>query len=109
MMRTLAVVALLGDLDRAELAAWIERGWVCPDVAGTDDWEFQEIDVARVRLIRDLRRTMELTEDAVELALSLLDQVYDLRATLRDLSQAIEEQSPEVRAAIAAALPTRQA
>lgn len=107
-MRTLAVVALLGDLDRAELTAWIERGWVCPDVTGTDDWEFHEIDVARARLIRDLRRTMELTEDAVELALSLLDQVYDLRATLSDLRQAIEGQPAEVRAAIAAALPTRR-
>ena len=103
-MRTLAVVGLLGDLDRGELTAWIERGWVCPDAAGSGDWEFHEIDVARVRLIRDLRRTMELPEDAVALVLSLLDQVYDLRATLRGVRQAIAAQPEAVRAAIAAAL-----
>ena len=106
-MRTLAVVGLLGDLDRGELTAWIERGWVCPDAADGGEWEFHEIDVARVRLIRDLRRTMELPEDTVELVLSLLDHVYDLRATLHGVRQAIAAQPEAVRAAIAAALEKR--
>ena len=57
-----------------------------------------------MRLIRDLRRTMDLPEDTVELVLSLLDQVYDLRATLHGVRQAIAAQPEAVRAAIAAAL-----
>jgi hypothetical protein len=50
MMRVTSVVALFPDLPEAELVSWVERGWVRPE--GTEpDWVFQEIDVARVRLI----------------------------------------------------------
>ncbi len=98
-----AVVALIGDLDTVELIGWIERGWVQPDAAG-DVWEFREIDVARVRLIRDLRRGMDVSEDAVPLVLSLLDQVYELRGQLRRMIDALSSQPQEVRAAIVAAM-----
>ncbi len=102
-MRTEAVITLLGDLETIELTSWIERGWVQPDPAG-ESWEFHEIDIARVRLIRDLRRGMELTEDAIPLVLSLMDQVYELRGQLRRMVTAMEGQPPDVRAAIIAAL-----
>ena len=102
-MRTEAVITLLGDLQIVELTSWIQRGWVQPDPAG-DDWEFHEIDIARVRLIRDMRSRMELTDDAIPLVLSLLDQVYDLRGQLRLVLSAIETQPSEVRTAILSAL-----
>jgi chaperone modulatory protein CbpM len=102
-MRLEAVITLLGDVQAVEVTHWIESGWVQPDPAG-DDWEFHEIDIARVRLIRDLRWGMELPEDAISLVLSLLDQVYDLRGQLRQVLSAVEAQSPEIRAAIVAAL-----
>ena len=54
-----AVTALFVDLPAQELTGWIERGWVRPEPAESD-WVFQEIDVARVRLIHDLRRSMEV-------------------------------------------------
>ena len=57
-----------------------------------------------MRLIRDLRRGMELTEDAIPLVLSLMDQVYELRGQLRRMVTAMEGQPPDVRAAIIAAL-----
>ncbi|HVB68478.1 MAG TPA: hypothetical protein VNE67_11540 [Acetobacteraceae bacterium] len=98
-MRSEAVLALLGDLDAGELAAWIERGWVQPET-GEAGWEFLEIDVARVRLIHDLRRHMDVAEDTVPLVLSLLDQVYELRARLRDVLATVDRQSPEIRAAL---------
>jgi chaperone modulatory protein CbpM len=102
-MRIDAVVALIGDLDTIELTGWVERGWVQPDAAG-EVWEFHEIDVARIRLIRDLRRGMDVGEDAIPLVLSLLDQVYELRGQLRRMLDVVGSQPQEVRAAIVAAL-----
>jgi chaperone modulatory protein CbpM len=102
-MRIDAVIALIGDLDTVELTGWVERGWVQPDAAG-EVWEFHEIDVARIRLIHDLRHGMEVGEDAIPLVLSLLDQVYELRGQLRRMLDALGDQPQEVRAAIVAAL-----
>ena len=81
MMRFEMVVAQFPDLAASELADWIARGWVVPGGSTRAEWKFAEIDVARVRLIRDLRLRMELQEDALALVLSLLDQVYGLRGT----------------------------
>jgi chaperone modulatory protein CbpM len=103
MMRFTAVVALFPDLREAELLSWVERGWVRPE--GTEpDWVFQEIDVARVRLIRDFRHTMAVSEETMPLVLSLLDQVYTLRGQMRAIARAVEGQPEPVRAAILAAL-----
>jgi len=102
-MQITAVTALFADLGEAELLAWVERGWVLPESAGTG-WVFHEIDIARVRLIHDLRRQMDIDEDSMSLVLSLLDQVYDLRGRLRAVLRAVEAQPEEVRAAIRAAL-----
>lgn len=81
-MRMELLLAELGDVAPSELTAWVERGWVRPET-GEAGWEFLAIDVARARLIRDLRRRMEVAEDMLPLVLSLLDQVYTLRAQLR--------------------------
>jgi chaperone modulatory protein CbpM len=102
-MQVAAVLALFADLEEAELAGWIARGWVQPEAAGAG-WEFHEIDVARARLIHDLRYGMEVDEEAMPLVLSLLDQVYELRATLRALLRALEAQPAEVRTSMLAAL-----
>jgi len=111
-MRIASVVALFADLPEAELTSWVARGWVQPDASGPDagegggeaGWEFQAIDVARVQLIHDLRRSMEVGEETMPLVLSLLDQVYALRGTLRDVLGALEAQPEVVRAAVLAAL-----
>jgi chaperone modulatory protein CbpM len=106
-MRITAVVALFADLPEAELTTWVARGWVQPDQGAPDAgaWEFHEIDVARVRLIHDLRHSMEIGEETMPLVLSLLDQIYTLRGTMRDLLRALETQPPDVRTSVLAALP----
>lgn len=103
-MRLQALSALFPDVREIEITTWVARGWVAPDRDEGGDWVFAEIDVARVRLIRDLRRDMEIGEDAVPLVLSLLDQIYELRAAVRTLSRAIEAQPGPVRAKVRAAL-----
>jgi chaperone modulatory protein CbpM len=102
-MQITAVTALFADLREAELTVWVERGWVRPE-SGESGWVFQEIDIARVRLIHDLRRTMDVGEDAVPLVLSLLDQVYALRGQLRAVMRAVEAQPEPLRDALRAAL-----
>jgi chaperone modulatory protein CbpM len=103
MMRFTAVVALFPDLREAELQAWVERGWVRPE-GNEPDWVFQEIDVARVRLIHDFRHAMAVSEETMPLVLSLLDQVYTLRGQMRAIARAVEGQPEPVRAAILAAI-----
>jgi chaperone modulatory protein CbpM len=108
MMRLTAVLALFSDLGLAglgepEVIAWIERGWVRPEHSGADP-EFHDIDIARIRLIHDLRTMMRIEDETIPLVLSLLDQVYDLRSGLRAVLRAVEAQPEPVRKAILSAL-----
>jgi chaperone modulatory protein CbpM len=98
-----AVTTLFSDLTQVELVTWVERGWVIPDTAG-DGPEFREIDVARVRLIHDLRRFMDIGEDAMPLVLSLLDQVYELRSRMKSVLHALESQPRDVQTAVLTAM-----
>jgi len=103
MMRFTAVVGLFPGLPETELVGWVERGWVQPE-GQAPDWVFREIDVARVRLIRDFRWEMGVAEETMPLVLSLLDQVYALRGQINAIARAVEGQPPTVREAILAAL-----
>jgi chaperone modulatory protein CbpM len=105
MIRFAAMLQRLPQVPAPELSDWIARGWVEPR-GSTPDWEFTEIDVARVQLIRDLRQ-MAIDDEAVPVVLSLLDQMYDLRQALRAVVQVIGEQPDPVRSALAAALQAR--
>ena len=104
MTRLEAITALFPDLGTVELTSWIERRWVEPEPAGDGGWVFHEIDVARVRLIYDLRRELDVAEETVPLVLSLLDQLYDMRATLKGVMRALEHQPSTVKEALVAAL-----
>ena len=102
-MELAEVAALFSDLTQVELTTWVERGWVIPDAAGSGV-EFREIDVARVRLIHDLRHGMDVGEDAMSLVLSLLDQVYELRSRMKWVLRAVESQPRDVQTAILGAM-----
>jgi chaperone modulatory protein CbpM len=102
-MQIETVTALFPGLEQTELLAWVERGWVRPDGAG-GAFVFTEIDIARVRLVRDLRRELEVPEDMLALVLSLMDQLYASRDALRAVRRAVETQPPPVRSALLDAL-----
>ena len=93
------VVEQLGTLTLSELRLWVREGWVTPE----ENHSFAEIDVARVRLVCQLRHDMNLNEDAVPVVLSLLDQLHGLRSELRNLAQALEDQPEEVRRKVTSA------
>lgn len=90
-------------IERIELESWIAREWVLPE--GTEGgYEFSETDVARVEMICDLRRELEIDEDAMAVVLPLIDQVYALRASLRRVAGAIGTLPEPARAQISDAL-----
>lgn len=83
-------------IERAELERFIAAGWVMPgDAEGAPT--FVEIDVARVRFVSELRGDLGLEDDAIEVVLSLLDQVYTLRHDLRGILSALREEDEAIR------------
>lgn len=94
---------LVAGLSPEELLVWVERGWVAP-LRRDSRFFYREIDVARVRLIVDIRRDLHIDEDAMPMLLSLIDQVYGLRRELRLLAEAVGAQPDDVRRDIAAHL-----
>jgi len=103
-MRIATVVSVIDGIAEPELRDWIARGWVAPEPSPPEDYVFAEIDVARIRLIRDLRRTMGVESETVPLVLDLLDQIYALRRTLRAVRTALDAQPEDVRRRVWAAL-----
>ncbi len=92
-MKIDVVVAQMSGVQRPDLERWILKKWVKPDM-GCGEYEFCEIDVARARLIRDLRDDMEVNEAALPVVLLLLDQLYDLRRRMHDVGEAIDHTVP---------------
>ncbi len=106
MMRLAAVIALVPEVTPEELTDWIARGWLLPQ-GEPPSWQFSEIDVARVRLLRDLRHMLGVEEETLPLVLALLDQVYDLRRSLHAVADAAGALQEADRAALLAALHAR--
>jgi chaperone modulatory protein CbpM len=81
----------------------VARGLLRPR-SEADVWTFEQVDVARVRLLAELVDDIGLDDDTMEAVVGLVDQVHTLRGQLGLLAQAIAEQPPKTREAIAAAL-----
>ena len=97
------VASLFPDTSAVEITTWVERGWVQPEMSDAG-WVFHEIDVARVRLIRELRHDLDLDEDVPPVVLSLMDQVHELRRTLKGVLSVVGRQPAGVQQAILAVL-----
>jgi chaperone modulatory protein CbpM len=87
----------------AEVRNWVEAGWVQP-AGAAEAYQFADADVARVRLIVELKYELRIEDDTLPLVLSLLDQIYGLRRQLTSLAGAVRQQPEEVRRAIAGAI-----
>lgn len=94
-----AVLDLVRGLEEAELRRWIAERWVRPEPA-SEGYLFRDVDVARVRLIVELRHDLAIDEEALPVVLRLLDQVYALRRRLRAVYEVVDAQPQEVREAI---------
>jgi chaperone modulatory protein CbpM len=90
-------------IDQGALEDFIARGWVCP-MRDEADYVFAEIDVARIRLICELHIEMKFEFDAIDLILSLMDQLYESRSRFDRLVKALETQPDSVLSTIIDAL-----
>ena len=93
------VVARVARVNLRELRLWVRQGWLRP-AQGEAGPVFDELDIARIRLLCDLRKEMSLPNDAVPVVLNLIDHLHQTRRELRALTRAIEEQPREVRHAV---------
>jgi chaperone modulatory protein CbpM len=94
-----AVIRTVRGIEPRDLDFWIAERWVRPD-GSEGAWLFREVDVARIHLIVELRRDLAIDDDHLPVVLRLVDQVYALRRRLRSLTDAVEAQPMEARAAI---------
>lgn len=81
------------ELRRDDLQSWIANAWIRPQ-GPPERYQFQDIDIARIRLIVELRGTLEVNDAALPTVLSLLDQLYDMRRRMRRLNQAMADTVP---------------
>lgn len=91
------------QLSGTDVTMWIEEGWIEPRREG-DAFVFDDDDTARIGLIVELRRDLEIDESAMPVVLSLLDQLHAARAALKRITSAIAELPPETRDRLSALL-----
>ncbi|MFC7472795.1 chaperone modulator CbpM [Dankookia sp. GCM10030260] len=92
-MITITALSQSLGLEEAEIHRWVTLHWLRPD-PDPEGWLFQPVDLARGRLIVELR-SLALDEEAMPVVLSLLDQLHATRRDLRLLRQAVEDAAPD--------------
>jgi chaperone modulatory protein CbpM len=86
-------------IDQAALEDFIARGWVRP-LRDQTDYAFEDVDISRIQLVCELRIDMRLELDAIDIILSLMDQLYESRARFDRLIEALGNQPENVRNSI---------
>jgi chaperone modulatory protein CbpM len=71
-------------LDTPTLDAWVEAEWLVP-VASGKRFQFSDADLARARLIQDLKADFGVNDEGITIIFHLLDQLYGLRCLVRDI------------------------
>jgi chaperone modulatory protein CbpM len=71
-------------LEMQTLDLWLEQRWLIPDqtFGGVN---FSDVDVARARLIRDLKTGFGVNDEGIDVILHLMDQLHGLRRVLDQL------------------------
>jgi chaperone modulatory protein CbpM len=79
---TLLEVVRITGLERSEIISFIQKEWILPPETEILDEE----DVARIRLIRELKDDFGVNDEAIPLILHLLDRLLSLTSKLSDSS-----------------------
>ena len=70
------------------LELWLEQKWLVPEETAEGP-SFREMDIARARLILDLKNDMRVNDEGVDVILHLMDQLHGLRLALAELREAM--------------------
>lgn len=78
----------MSGLQVQTLEFWLEQQWIIPEEtpAGLD---FSDQDIARARLIQDLKGDFGVNDEGIDVVLHLVDQLHSLRHLLRRLHAGI--------------------
>lgn len=71
-------------LDLPTLNVWIEAEWLVP-IATKRRLDFSDAELARVRLIQDLKADFGVNDEGISIILHLLDQLHGLRCLVQDI------------------------
>jgi chaperone modulatory protein CbpM len=74
------------------LELWLDQRWLIADQA-SDEMTFSDADVARARLIRDLKGDFGVNDEGIDVILHLVDQLHGLRGAFEQLHRNIKELS----------------
>lgn len=78
----------VSGLQLQTLELWLEQKWLVPQET-TEGLSFREMDIARARLILDLKNDMRVNDEGVDVILHLMDQLHGLRLALEELRQSM--------------------
>ena len=78
----------LSGMGHETLKAWIEEEWLIPG-GSVAEMSFSGIDIARARLIRDLKIDLGVNDEGVGVILNLVDQLHGMRRTLMELREVV--------------------
>ena len=101
------IIDAVAALTAERLTTYIEIGIIMP-IQGEAGPLFAPVDCARLQLICELEQSHELAEEALEMVMSLIDQLYTARADLQALGAAVDTQPVEVRESVLAAWRSRR-
>ncbi len=68
-------------IESTTLEAWLNEGWLKIEETSAET-SFTPCDVARARLILDLREKLGVNEAGIDVVLELVDQIHGLRQAL---------------------------
>tara|TARA_R110001606_G_scaffold393452_3_gene563395 strand:- start:6133 stop:6471 length:339 start_codon:yes stop_codon:yes gene_type:complete len=101
------IIDAVAALTAERLTTYIEIGIIMP-IQGEAGPLFAPVDCARLQLICELEQSHELADEALEMVMSLIDQLYSARADLQALGAAVDTQPVEVRESVLAAWRSRR-
>jgi chaperone modulatory protein CbpM len=72
------------------LEFWLEQRWLIPKQTAVG-MRFSDMDVARARLIQELKTEFRVNDEGVDVILHLIDQLHGLRHALAQLRNGVIE------------------
>jgi len=72
------------------LEFWLEQRWLIPEQTAVG-MKFSDADVARARLIQELKTGFRVNDEGVDIILHLIDQLHGLRHALGQLRNGVIE------------------
>ena len=77
------------EVEVQTLDLWLDQEWLLPDQTAAE-MTFSDIDLARGRLIQELKNGFGVNDEGVDIILHLLDQLHSFRRAFEDLHEGVK-------------------